>query len=161
MIFKYIPTGTVIIDGIISEFGESRSSIRTRLRGTHREDNQVIQIGDGDSISQRRDIYTDFNSKENYFFLIYNDHDLLTEVEIHHCQGIKIMSAEFDFDNNLDEIAEKLSAFSPVIRQSNGEIFGRELKVVLMSKAQMGGDDDTLGYFYCASDVSHLDEEVV
>lgn len=156
MFFEYIPTGKIIIDGIVLEFGKRRSSIRTRLGGIYQEDNQVIQIGDG-SISQRRDIYADFNSKDNYFFLIYDEHDLLAEVEVHHCQSIKVLSAEFNFNNSLDEIAERLSIFSTIIRQSNGEIFAKDLKVVLMSKAQMGGDGDALGYFYCASGVSHLD----
>jgi hypothetical protein len=159
MVFEYVPTCQVIIDGIVLQFGESRELIRRRLGGTYSEDNLIIHLGgsETDVIHQRRDIYVNLNLSENHFFLGYNNNDLLSEVELHFCDKIKVLHTQFGFEDDLNVIAPELSAYSPIVSQKEGEYFFKELQLVVSDKIQMGGEGHTLGYFYCASDVKHLE----
>lgn len=118
------------------------------------DNNQLIEMGlDIEPIYQRRDIYQNLNSTENLFFLGYDKEDLLTEIEVHQCSQIKILDIVFDFDFELDVIASLLSRIAPITAKSEGEYFFKSLKISLMDKRKIGGDDDsTLGYFYCASE---------
>ncbi|WP_295121507.1 hypothetical protein [uncultured Chitinophaga sp.] len=159
MVFEYVSTGRVKIDEIAFEFGDSRERVRAIIGSIYTEDNQTIQIGatEDDIIHQRRDIYSNINSSENYFFLSYDMQDLLSEVEVHFCDSIKVFESQFEFDDDFESVKSKLILYSPVIIRNEGECFFNNLKVVIMSKEQMGGEGTTLGYFYCAADVTHLD----
>ncbi len=159
MILQYLPTDKIIIDGVLLEFYEDRDSIRPKIAASYKEDNQIIQFGDSDveSILQRRDIYQNINSSENFFFLGYDENDLLHEVEIHQWDKIKVFDVLFGFADELAFVAFDFSRYSPVSKKSEGEYFFKELKIVIMDQERMGGEGDSLGYFYCASDVKHLE----
>lgn len=159
MILEYFPTTKVAIDDVIIEFNESRQSVRNKLPG-YSESNQTVEMGEGiEPICQRRDIYQNFNAKDNFFFLGYDQDDLLQEIEVHQCNQIKVLNVVFDFNLAIDVIASLLGKMAPVTAKSEGEYFFRDLKISLLDKRQMGGEDDsTLGYFYCAADVAHLEE---
>ncbi len=161
MILQYQPANKVAIDKVALEFNEKRDSIRVKLGQIYEEYNEVVQLGTPhmDPIYQRRDIYKNINATDNYFFLNYDKNDLLSEVEIHRCEKINVFDVSFDFDEELDSIVLRLSKYSSVVRKSEGEYFLRELKVVISSRAHMGGEGDTLGYFYCSSDVAHLEDD--
>jgi hypothetical protein len=155
MVLSYFPTSKISIDDVVLGFNESRKSIRKKLTGGYKEDNQIIEMGSS-TIYQRRDIYQNYNSTASFFFLGYDEGDLLIEVEVHWCNEIKVFDATFSFNDNLESIALKLNGYSPISSQSEGEYFFEELKIVIMDAEKMGGEGDALGYFYCASDVSHL-----
>lgn len=156
MILQYFPTEKIAIDGIVLNFDEPRQSVRSKLGRNYREDNQIIPLGGDDQpIYQRRDIYENTNASKNYFFLSYNRNDLLSEIEVHNCDKIKIYDIFFDFEDDLDSIASQLNEYSSMEKKDDGEYFFKELKTVIMDKNKMGGIGTSLGYFYCTSDVSH------
>ena len=159
MIIFYLPPKKIFIDGVIIEFNEERKSIRSKLGTDYTEDNQVIQIGNSatDLTYQRRDIFKNLNSTENFFFLGYDENDLLSEVEVHYCDEIKVNDFVFGFNDELDFVASGLNNYSSTKKSGEGEYFFKEIKVSIMDKSQMGGEGSTLGYFYCAEDVTHLE----
>src|SRR5579863_8206325 len=123
MILSYFPPSKISIDDVVIGFNESRELIRKKLTGGYKEDNQIIQLGSSDMepIYQRRDIYQNYNSTENFFFLGYDEGDLLTEIEVHWCDEIKVFDAAFNFNDSLDSIALKLDRYNPIASQSEGE----------------------------------------
>lgn len=159
MNINYLPPKTILINGIVIEFNEARNLIRKKLGEKYLEDNQVIQLGESpeDIIYQRRDIYESLSSVEDYFFLGYNKNDLLSEVEVHCCEKIMVNDFSFDFNDELTSITAGLNEYSSEKRLAGNEYFFKEIKVVVMDKNQMGGEGSTLGYFYCAEDVTHLE----
>lgn len=158
MIVQYIPVRKIIINGIVVEFGEGRSSVRLKLGPIYKEENLVFTFeSESNIIYQRRDIYKDFDGSRNYFFLGYDKNDILIDIEIHDCQEIKVVEASFNFSHELDEIASQLNNYSDVFTLSDGEYFFQELQLAIVDKEHMGGEGSTLGYFYCASDVTHLE----
>jgi hypothetical protein len=80
-------------------------------------------------------------------------------VEVHRCERIEVLGVPFSLDDDLDSIALILSEYSEISILSEGEIFFKDLKMVISDKRKMGGEGDTLGYFYCANDVSHLGQQ--
>ncbi len=158
MILQYFPANRIIVDNIVLEFGERRDSVRAELAMDYEEDNQVIQLQDSDMepLYMRRDIYKGVSSAELFFFLNYDKNDLLSEVEVHRCERIEVLSISFSFDDELDSVALALSEYSEIRILSEGEIFFKDLKMVISDKRKMGGEGNTIGYFYCASDVTHI-----
>lgn len=158
MTVHYLPINKIIIDDVSLEFGESRSSVRQKLKYDHTEQNQVFNFDSSrETIYQRRDIYDIFDGSENFFFMGYDKNDFLCDIEVHRCDKIKVLSSVFDFNTELDNIASQLERYSPSIKQDKGEYFFKELKLVIVDKMEMGDEGTTLGYFYCASDISHLE----
>ncbi|HVY76237.1 MAG TPA: hypothetical protein VG890_15515 [Puia sp.] len=146
-----------MFDSIVLEFNERRHSVRGRLALSYEEDNEIISLGKGnESIIMRRDVYRGLNSTQFFFFLDYDKDDMLSEIEIHRCEGIEVLSVSFTFDDELDSVALELSKYSEISILSQGEIFFKDLKMVISDKRKMGGEGSTIGYFYCASDVSHI-----
>lgn len=159
MVIFYLPTEKLLFGTVNINFGENRVSVRQKLGLSYIEDNQIIQLSDStsDVINQRRDIYKRKNFEEDLFFLSYDSTDLLNELEVHNCERVSVNDFTFTFDMQLSSIVFELSKFSKVKKISEGEFFFPEIKVSIMDKNQMGGEGNTLGYFYCADDVSHLD----
>lgn len=145
MLFHYFPTIKISIDNIDLEFFEPRNIVREKLKVGFEEFGQ-------------RDIYTNIHSTENYFFLNYDSHNLLSEIEVHHCDKIQVFDCFFDFNTELDTVAVEVSRYSPVTWKKNGEFFFEELKIYIMDADTAGGEGNKLSYFYCAADVSHLSE---
>jgi hypothetical protein len=75
MILSYFPPSKISIDDVVLGFNESRELIRKKLIGGYKEDNQIIQMvsSEVELIYQRRDIYQNYNSTENFFFLGYDE----------------------------------------------------------------------------------------
>jgi hypothetical protein len=158
MILKYYPPNEIAIDDIDLKFYESRHTVRVKLAREFEEDNQIIKLGDDEiePFYMRRDIYKGISPTESFFFLDYDNNDQLTELEVHRCEKIEVLGFPFYFHDELDSIALILSKYSEISILSEGEIFFRDLKMVISDKRKMGGEGNSLCYFYCATDVSHL-----
>lgn len=112
---------------------------------------------EAEPIYVRRDIYEGAGSDETFFKLSYDGDDLLSEVEVHNCERIEVMGVSFGFNDDLEAIAFALSDIAELTILSDGEYFFKELKLTISSKWKMGSGGNTLGYFYCGADVSHLE----
>jgi hypothetical protein len=158
MIFNYISKDEFMLDNGSLQFGESRVVVREKIGRHYQEDNQIIDEGSSETeeIFLRRDIYEYYDSTKSYFFLSYDKHDFLSEIEIHQCTQMKIFDIVFDFNSKLDTIASQLAKYAVSEKRGTGEILLKDLNVLMMDKKTMGGQGHTLGYFYCAADIDHL-----
>lgn len=156
----YIPNEKILIDDITIMFGETRQSIRDKLQAKYKVDDQIIDLNDPDEdlIYQRRDIYENIHGTVNFFFLSYTQNDHLNEIEVHYCEYVTISGIEFSFNDNLNDIVEQLATQSNMVKKDQGDYFFPSLKLSLWDKQRVGGEGETLGYVYFASDVSHLEE---
>lgn len=159
MTIVYLTPKLISIGKVTIEFNENREKIREKLGNDYIEDNQVIPIGEleTDTIYQRRDIFNNLNSTDSYFFLNYDINDSLSEIEVHKCDLIIVNDFSFGFNDELDHIVSGLAKYSSIIKKGEGEFFLSDIKVSIIDKNKMGGEGSTLGYFYCAEDVSHLE----
>ncbi|KAA2242768.1 hypothetical protein F0L74_09580 [Chitinophaga agrisoli] len=160
MIFRYLSTKEFVLDNIQLQFGASRESVRAQLGRTYEEQNRVIPLGGTEPpIIVRNDIYDDSESTGDFFSLNYDKDDLLMELEIHHCDGIQIFEFSFDFNDEMETIATGLSKYAPITRNEDGEWFFKDLHISMTDEMHMGGEESsTMGYFYYALNVSHLEE---
>jgi hypothetical protein len=157
MVIQYLPSTEVLFDDILVAFSEDRKSVRKKLNRHYEEANETIELDEeAEPLNLRRDIYFGVNSAEFHFFLNYDSKDLLIEIEVHQCEKLQVMNLKFDFNHELDMVALELSKYSRVTIISEGEILFNDLKIVLSDKRKMGGEGNSIGYFYCASDISHL-----
>ena len=145
MILKYSPTYKITIDNVDLNFNEERLLVRTKLNREYEEENEIIQLGVGKKpIHQRRDIYKEKNTAESFYFLNYNVNDLLTEVEVHQCDHIEVLGFSFSFNDELDEIALKLSDHSEISIISEGEIYFKDLKMCICDNREKWEVRETL-----------------
>jgi hypothetical protein len=158
MTIIYLPMNTISIDGFSIMFKEKRELVRAKLGKEYAEDNQIISISESqqDEIHIRRDIFTDSKSNKYFFFLGYDKEDLLSDMEVHRCEKIIVNEFAFGFDDDLDFIASKLASYSSVKKRGKGEYFFEDIRVSILDESQMGGEGDSLAYFYCAENVTHL-----
>lgn len=160
MVIQYSSSKEIKFENVVISFNEHRGIVRKKLNRDYEEVNEIIEFGEGvEYLDMRRDIYGGQSSSELYFFLNYDKSDLLVEVEVHQCESIKVLDVSFDFEDELDLVALKLSKYSQVAILSEGEILFKDLKMVLSDKRKMGGEGNSIGYFYCSIDVSHLVSE--
>ena len=156
MTLQYVPRKEIILDTVRLPFGMSRDIVRVMLGNDHKEQNEELELPDGELIIQRRDIYNRMETGGPFFFLNYNSNDLLTELEMHQCKKIRVYDIEFGFSDDVELIAEELSAHTPVTEQSGGTYNFKEAGISIISELAMGGDDsNNLSYFYCTSDTGH------
>jgi len=166
MFLRYLPTKELIIDNVPLQFGDPRELVRRKLNRGYKEQNLVIPLPDGiplpdfaKPIIQRRDIYNSLSSTRDNFFLNYDANDLLSDLEVHRCEKIQVFDFVFDFNDDLDFIAKELSKYSPMSKTGDGEYFFKDLHISMIDEMHMGGEEkNTISYFYCASDVSHLED---
>ena len=162
----YFPDKGIYIDDKMINWDFDRFKIRNLLGNNHKEDDRIIDLSkyyDGNdeyNIIQRRDVYENYNGKENSFFLNYSKDDLLNEVEIHGGYTILIGDIKIDFDMNFDDAVSLLQSISIDNRQiSDGEYFFKDLKLTIAHNEFMGGEGEELAYFYCSNNVDHLNDE--
>ncbi len=59
----------------------------------------------------------------------------------------------------MEAIAAGLSKYAIITRNEDGECFFRDLHISITDEMHMGGEErSTMGYFYYALNVSHLEE---
>lgn len=157
MFFRYYPTKRVVIDQVDLQFQETRALVRKKLAVNYRQDNQTIELGaDIDPIYRRRDIYENIHHSKNYFFLNYDNGDLLRDIEIHFCNTIQIFDIVFGFDEQLNAVVSQLAKYSENYREKVDECVFLDLQVVIRNKHAMGVLGGSVGYFYCTSNIEHL-----
>ncbi|MBO9633256.1 MAG: hypothetical protein J7578_09070, partial [Chitinophagaceae bacterium] len=150
-ILQCVPGKEIIIDNIRLPFRAPRNLVRAKLDNTHTEHNEDFWVDNG-FVGYRRDIYDQLESKNTYFFLNYDENDLLAEVEVHKCKRIKLFDMEFNFTDELDLIADEISHHSPVTEKEAGNYFFKGLNICIMDERRMGGEDNNiLGYFSCSA----------
>ncbi|NML21405.1 hypothetical protein HHL16_11000 [Pseudoflavitalea sp. G-6-1-2] len=160
MILQYNPKREVILDTVRLPFGISREIARVLLGNTHKEENEEFHFPDEEPINQRRDVYNRMDASGEYFFLLYDRNDLLKEVEMHHCKKIRVFDIEFGFTDDVDLIAEELSAHVAITEQEEGSYSFKDLGISIISEKQMGGEEsNNLAYFYCTSDTGHWEKQ--
>jgi hypothetical protein len=160
---KYQPDKGISIGDKLLFWNADRQQVRALLNDEFKVDDDVIDLSkynDGDTskkIIQRRDIYENYQGQDNFFFLNFDVHERLTEVEVHHGLDIDIESIVINNTMDIENIANLLDNISGDKKQlSDGEYFYKSLKLTIASSDAMGGDGKELGYFYCSKDVSHL-----
>lgn len=163
MTIEYIPASGFVIDSFSFNWSAPRELIREKLHQKHKEDNQVIEAAeffDGDeskNIHQYRDIYENYNSANNYFFLNYDENGLLSEVEIHWGITIRIYEQTLVFETPIETILENLSLYDNTLHETEeGFYLLPKLKISLATNEGMGGDGNGLSYFYAGKNIDHL-----
>lgn len=168
MQIEYIQNKGIVLDENEFFWNEKRSIIRNYLENKHREDDRIITIDayfEGEEptmINQKRDVYQNFHSIENLFFISYNENDELIEFEFHTDIDVQIGKINIKSGQELNEIINKFETNShKVFEIEEGNYLIPSLKISLMDDEYMGGDNEnTLSYFYVAKDISHLEEEI-
>jgi len=147
------------------KWNEDRNSIRKIFGNKHREDDRTINVSEfynGDesmNINQRRDVYENLNSKSDLLFLNYNQHNRLTELEVHFGYDILINNIKLEFGKEITEFI-KLFGNSKIeySETETGNYILPKLKIAIANDEAMGGNGNGLSYFYGTSDISHLTE---
>jgi hypothetical protein len=142
-----------------------RFMIRQILGNCHKTDDKIIDFSkynDGKTefnIIQKRDIYENYNGEQNYFFLNYDEKELLKEIEIHNGIIIIIDTIKLAFETNYKEAVLLLKNISKENKKiSDGEYMFKDLKIVITDGISMGGDSKELSYFYCSKNIDHLNK---
>jgi hypothetical protein len=159
----YQPDRSVSFGDLLLVWGTDRKQTRQQLNDNFEISDNVIdmsQYNNGDTsqnIIQRRDIYTNFQGQDNFFFLNFDNKDKLRDIEIHHGLDININGKVINFSMDIEKVAELLDNISDDKKiLSDGEYFFKDLKLTIASSKAMGGDCKELSYFYCSKDVTHL-----
>jgi hypothetical protein len=169
MLIKYIQNKGIVIGDNEIYWNEKRSIIRNYLENKHQEDDRIITMDayfegeESKTFNQKRDIYQNFHSDENLFFLSYDENDELKEFEFHIDIDVQIENTNIKSGQELEEIINNFETNShKVFEIEQGNYLIPSLKISLMDDEYMGGDsENTLSYFYAAKDISHLEEEII
>lgn len=147
LVIKYLPDIGFAINNVEFKWGMKKEIARRLLNNEH----EIARF-------QNRDIYKNYLTEGTFFFLNYSEQNLLIELEVH--QGVRVIVSNvlLTFERDLEDIKNDLERISGnVIKTGDGEYFFKDLKLTISDSEAMGGNDHLLGYFYCASDTSHLD----
>ncbi|HWZ04594.1 MAG TPA: hypothetical protein VNX40_13345 [Mucilaginibacter sp.] len=154
---SYTPNIGVIINEAHLNWGAQRELVRKLLNSNYQVQDRVY---DDIGISQKRDIYKDYNGSNNFFFLNYDENNLLFELEVHAGADIMVGGVLLSFEKELSVIINDLQIISPLITKiRDGEYFFRDLQLTVSDQEAMGGEGNALGYFYCSVNTDHLIEE--
>ncbi|MEC3907833.1 hypothetical protein VOI54_12460 [Tamlana sp. 2201CG12-4] len=158
LLFEYYPDKGIKIDGLTLNWKENRTDNRKKLKNSHTAKDKTFDIGDGKTlIISRKDIYKNYNSKENYFFLKYDENDKLQELEVHIGATIKIIDFTIGFDQPLSNFIDELKDHKiEVTEMDRGNYLIPDYKMTMADDEHMGGNGFGLSYFYATDDISHL-----
>ena len=158
----YFPDVGILLDKIKLDWGITRQKSRQLIDHDFKEDDRTFDFnskGETDPnkiVHQKRDIYTNLYKGDNLFFLNYDRDNLLCELEVHHGFDILTNNIEFTFNDTLDKIARLLNAISKnIIQNEDGELLLPDLKMSISNSEFMGGEGNTVSYFYCAANIEH------
>ncbi len=153
----YIPNVGVILNKIELNWGTQRELVRKLLNSNYQvQDRFYDDIG----ISQKRDVYKNYMGSNNFFFLNYDESNLLIDLEVHDGAEVIVGGVLLSFEKELSVIINDLQIVSPIITKiRDGEYFFRDLHFTVSDQEAMGGEGSTLGYFYCSVNTDHLVEE--
>ena len=147
-------------EGKIIRWNEKRELIRKKLGSKYDVQDSEFEGVDGKVIYSRRDVYTNYNNGDNYFFLNYSKSSELIEVEFHWGIKIAIGNNIFEFDQDVPGIVERLSKEGyKVLEVNSGSYIVPDIRVTFMDANNIGSDGRGLSYFYSGKDISHAIEE--
>ena len=165
MNLEYLPNQGFIINSVKIEWNLERDSVRNRLGNKHKSDDRIIDVAeffDGDkskNIDQKRDIYESLYSKDDSFFLSYDQNNLLTELEVHKGFNIILDGVKLEFGNEILDYIKKFQIKGIEWTEiESGNYLLPILKANIANSESLGGDGTGLRYFYGALDISHLTE---
>lgn len=150
--WEFIPGTGIKCDDVVIRFGMNKTDARNLL-SNEQEFNY--------SRSESEDNYNEFQNTPTWFNLSYDDKNLLREIEFHSGKLRYNEIALLGGDNDIIELVEQLQSLGFVFRKNEyGEgLLCEQLKAVIASAEDMGGDGDKCDYFYTSSDITHLLEE--
>jgi len=153
----------ISIGNVELSWGAMRDDVRAELGVPKKVEDIVLDFGEDSTanrmspVSQRRDIYRKLAGNSYYFFLNYDSNDRLMEFEVHEGLQIVVNSVILSIGMLMDKAIEGLKSLSSdLVELSDGVYFFKELRIVIASSKTFGGGGDSLVYFYCTSDISHL-----
>lgn len=162
----YLPNFGFEIDSIKFDWNENRKIVRQKIRNQHKDDDKIIEMaaffgGDKNrNIEQRRDIYENINNNKNHFFLNYDEHDNLKELEIHSGIEISIREVILEFQKDISNYLKKLILIGENYSEiEEGNYLFENLKMTIANSESLGGEGNGLEYFYSAKNIEHLIEE--
>ena len=166
MKIEAIPNIGIIINGKEFNWGNDRNFLRESLNNLHKEDDNIFEMSDffdGDTsydIIQKRDIYENINSTENYFFLNYDEDEKLESIEIHSGINISINNIDLIFEKDINEYLKLFKSIGENYTEiEEGNFLFQNLKITIANSESMGGDGNGLSYFYSSKSIEHLLEE--
>ncbi len=145
------PEKGVQCDEVVINFGMTRAEIRKALNNE-----QEFNFSRGET----EDSYEEFQNTSTWFRLGYNQKDFLQEIEF--------LSGKLTFKNitilggsNVSDILQqfKSSGYKFYRKKYVDGLLCKELKMVIASSEDMGGEGEECEYFYTSSDITHLLEE--
>jgi len=150
--WEFIPGTGIRCDDVVIRFGMSRADARALL-----SNEQQFNSSRGDA----EDSYSEFQNTSTWFNLSYDDDNLLREVEFHsgnlRYDKITLLGAGARVTDILDQFNSLGFTFR---EQEFAEgLLCEQLKAVIASADDMGGEGDECEYFYTTSDITHLLEE--
>jgi hypothetical protein len=167
-----MPTGVILdydtmigiwINSICIVWGESRSSIRRKIKWPYETKDNVFKLSsyvnglNVPDIISRKDVYKNCNRGINYFFMDYDENDKLAAIEIH--QGIRmtIFGKSIQIEEPIETALDKLQAegFTYEVIDPGTYLF-RKICIALSDSESMGGAGNALAYAYIGKSTNHL-----
>jgi hypothetical protein len=154
LLISYVPDKGIVLDGKSLLWNTDREIVRKLLNNSHKPSDDFIS---GINMNQRRDIYNNYGGQDNFFFLNYDETNNLSEIEVHFGFQIVVNNITFSFDQDIFKIVtllKQISSFHKIL--GDGEYLFVDLKMSISGAESMGGDGNTLSYFYCSKNIDHL-----
>ncbi|HEY0653931.1 MAG TPA: hypothetical protein VGD65_12420 [Chryseosolibacter sp.] len=166
MTIEYRPLQGFTISGKELNWGDDREVVRKKVAMQYEADNNIIDVSiayNGDhanDIHVKRDLYN-YWEKDLSFHLNYDLKEQLESVEIHCCEAVIIKGMRLGFGEDVANVRRQLSALTAEEHETApGEFLFPGLKATISSDEAMGGDGNGLSYFYAASNIDHLVEDL-
>ncbi len=155
----YIPDIGIKLNSTTLNWLTTRDNVRNLLNLPYTVADNVIDIGENETIESKRDVYQNINGDENYIFLNYNADNLLNEVEVHWGVDIFVKDIVLNFNNHIQDNINALKKLTGNYREIEpGNYLFKDLKLTIADSESCGGDGNELSYFYATTDITHLDE---
>ncbi len=165
MKIEYLPNLGFSFNSKNIEWGNDRDSVRKKLGNKYKVDDRIIDLSDiydGDeskNINQKRDLYSFGIFKKGKMVLNYDENNKINEIEIHSGIDISINSINLKFGINISNFINEFKKNKiEFLETEKGNYLFPKLKMVIANSESLGGNGNSLDYFYASSDISHLTE---
>jgi hypothetical protein len=148
VIFKYQPNAGIVFGGNSIPWNASKKNVRGALGGRFE-----VQTEWG----LNRDIYKEIDGQPLFVFIDYDEQDRFVELEVHSGISFEVNGQTLDFDQSFGQAVHHINSISTdMVRNREGEVLFKDLKLNLCSGRVMGSDNDLLSYIYCSNNIEHL-----
>lgn len=142
-----------LINGIDLAWNRDRTSIRKDLNLNYKEDERRTKYRPNLVLEICRDLFSDFFLRYDY------EQKTLKEIEIHSNCKVEIHlenNLQFQFGDPYSSILSGLKKEFIVRKLDHEKHLIMDLRMVIASDKNMGGDGNHLAYLYLGKDISHL-----